>query len=76
METPRPTIDLESPSNRLVEKIRKNELRRRFPKYEKKDYQKMYRVVNKYRRKQNGDEDPDPFAPSYVFYCFHGIRVV
>lgn len=82
METPRPTIDLKSPYNHLVQKVRKNQLRNRVPKYDKKDYQKMYRIVNKHRRKQEQRiklcdviedmEDPDPYSPWYVFYCFQG----
>ena len=51
---------------------------KRIPKYEKKDYAKMYRVMKKFREKQQmllGEEsieDPDPFDRTYVFYCFKG----
>lgn len=75
--TPKPTIDPESPTLPLVEKIRRNEMKKRIPKYEGSDYAKMYRVMKKYRDKQEEllegvDCDPDPFVPTYVFYCFQG----
>lgn len=80
--TPRPTIDPESPTNSLLRKMRRVELTKRIPKYEGKDYRKMYYVMNKYRKKQqerldicDADEDmedPDPYSPWYVFYCFKG----
>jgi hypothetical protein len=76
-DTPRPTIDPESPVPALLRKMRRNELAKRIPKYEKKDYAKMYRVMKKYRSKQEKlleeyESDPDPYDPSYVFYCFTG----
>ena len=77
--TPRPTIDPESMVNSLAYKVRKNEMAKKIPKYGPKDYAKMYRVMKKYRKKQlemleddDDIEDPDPYAPSYVFYCFTG----
>jgi hypothetical protein len=74
--TPRPTIDPESPVPALLIKMRRTEMSKRIPKYEKKDYAKMYRVMKKYRTKQadlvDYDSDPDPYSPSYVFYCFTG----
>ncbi len=76
--TPRPTIDPESMVNSLVYKIRRTELAKKIPKYQPKDYAKMYRVMKKYRKKQlemledDDIEDPDPYDRSYVFYCFTG----
>lgn len=76
--TPRPTIDPESPTNSLLRKMRRVELAKRIPKYEGKDYRKMYYTLNKYRKKQEylladeDIEDPDPFSADYVFYCFNG----
>lgn len=76
--TPRPTIDPESPTKSLLVKMRRNKMMNKIPKYEGKDYHKMYYVLNKYRKKQadllEGDdiEDPDPYSPWYVFYCFKG----
>lgn len=70
--TPRPTIDPESPTNSLLRKMRRVELTKRIPKYEGKDYRKMYYTLNKYRKKQDYEEDPDPFSSDYVFYCFTG----
>lgn len=58
--------------------MRKNEMKKRMPKYEGKDYAKMYRTLKKFRQKQitlldDPDiEDPDPYDTSYVFYCFTG----
>lgn len=74
----KPTIDPESLVNTLVRKIRKQELAKKIPKYGGKEYAKMYRTMKKYRKKQmellddDDIEDPDPYAPSYVFYCFTG----
>ena len=76
--TVRPSIDPESPTNRLLQTMRKNEMKKRMPKYEGKDYAKMYRTLKKFRQKQitlldDPDiEDPDPYDTSYVFYCFTG----
>ena len=81
--TPRPTIDPESPTNSLLRKMRRVELAKRIPKYEGKEYRRMYYVLTKYRRKQRelfatcnmkeDIQDPDPYNPAYVFYCFQGI---
>lgn len=77
--TPKPTINIESPENDLVLEIRKRELSRRITKPTVEDYRKVYRIINKYREKQAqllGDvhnDDPDPFVETYVFYCFTGI---
>lgn len=68
-ETPKPTIDPESPSCKRPNHIRKKIL---------KPDAKEYRTLKKFREKQQallGDddiEDPDPFHPTYVFYCFTG----
>jgi hypothetical protein len=75
--TERPTIDPESPCTPLIQKIRRNEMKKRIPKYEGSDYAKMYRTMKKYRDKQEelldgADSDPDPFVPTYIFYCFQG----
>ena len=80
--TPRPTIDPESPAKLLLMRMRSNEMSKRIPKYVGKDYRKMYYVLNKYRKKQvdkirlcdaeEDMEDPDPYSPWYVFYCFKG----
>ena len=74
--TPRPEIDLESPRVSAQERYR--EFKKLLPKYEKNDYGRMYYVMKKFRRRQQvlldyeDIEDPDPYAPSYVFYCFQG----
>lgn len=53
-------------------------MKQRMPKYAKHDYAKMYYVMYKYRKRQrqlledNDIEDPDPYDPTYVFYCFTG----
>ena len=76
--TPKPTIDPESLVPSLLNKMRHNEFRKRIPKYDKKDYARVYRIMLKYRKKQlelqddDDIEDPDPYDPSYVFYCFTG----
>lgn len=71
-DTQRPTIDPQSPRGKQA-KIK-------FPKCNSKDRAKAYRTLKKFREKQQdllGDdsiEDPDPFEPTYVFYCFKGTR--
>lgn len=74
--TPRPEIDLESP--RVSARERYKEFKKLLPKYEKKDYGKMYYTMKKFRDRQRDllekedVEDPDPYMPTYVFYCFQG----
>lgn len=79
-QTEKPTIDPESPS--VKSRNREKEFYKRIPKYEGRDYQKMYYVMKKYRTRQSellentytepDYSDPDPFDPSYIFYCFQG----
>ncbi len=44
----------------------------------KQEKRRVYYVLSKYRAKQKlllesgSIEDPDPYSPSYVFYCFTG----
>jgi hypothetical protein len=41
----------------------------------------MYHALRKFRNRQrvlldtDDIEDPDPFEPTYIFYCFHGKLV-
>jgi hypothetical protein len=73
-DTPRPSIDLDSPQAAS----RHKEFMKRFPKYDKKDYAKTYSILKKFRNRQQmllnteDIEDPDPFEPTYIFYCFTG----
>jgi len=75
-ETPKPSIDPDSP--KADHKERYKEFLKLFPKYRKAEYGKMYYTVNKFRNRQrilldtNDIEDPDPFCPTYIFYCFTG----
>ena len=72
-ETPKPTIDPESPNTK-----RSDDLRKKISKCDAKDYAKAYRTMKKFRERQQmllGEEsieDPNPFEPTYVFYCFKG----
>lgn len=74
-ETPKPTIDVQSPHLKRLDVYRK-----KMAAYGGRDRAKVYRTMKKFRTKQIillGDksiEDPDPFDPSYVFYCFTGVR--
>lgn len=74
--TPRPTIDLGSP--RACSQERYKEFKKLLPKYNRKDYGKMYYVMKKFRERQRdllekeNIEDPDPYMPTYIFYCFQG----
>lgn len=71
-ETPKPMIDIDSP--------RKDhkDIQRLFPKYNRIDYGKMYYTMRKFRNRQkvlldtDDIDDPDPFYPTYIFYCFTG----
>lgn len=78
-ETPKPTIDPDSP--RGDRKQREKEFLKLFPKYDKADYGKMYYTMRKFRNRQKvlldaeDIEDPDPFMPTYLFYCFKGKLV-
>jgi hypothetical protein len=72
-ETPKPTIDPES----LCLK-RTNDIRKKILKCDPRDHAKAYRIMKKFREKQQrllGEEsieDPDPFEPTYIFFCFTG----
>ena len=74
-ETPKPTIDLQSPCLKRPDLYKK-----KIATYGGRDRARMYRTMKKFRTKQLmllGDksmEDPDPFDPTYVFYCFTGVR--
>lgn len=79
METTlKPTIDVESSVSKNSQKARRIGHAKRIPKYEKNDYAKMYRIMHKYRKRQrellneSNIEDPYPYYPTYVFYCFTG----
>lgn len=70
-ETPRPTIDIDSPPADHPETYKD------FIKYNKVDYARMYYIMKKFRTRQRillGEDksDPDPFMPTYIFYCFTG----
>jgi len=78
-DTPKPSIDPDSP--RADKSTREKEFQKLFPKQSKVDYMKIYYIVNKYRKRQRilldaqDIEDPDPFLPSYIFYCFKGKMI-
>ena len=70
-ETPRPTIDVDSP------RVDHPDIYKEFIKYNKVDYARMYYIMKKFRTRQRillGEDksDPDPFMPTYIFYCFTG----
>jgi hypothetical protein len=72
-ETPKPTIDVDS-----MYLKRSNDIRKKILKCDPRDYSKAYRIMKKFRDKQQmllgaeSIEDPDPFEPTYIFYCFTG----
>ena len=74
--TPRPSIDPESPRGNYRE--RDTEFKKLLPKYDSIAYRKMYYIMKKFRNRQRvllddeDIEDPDPFLPTYIFYCFQG----
>lgn len=79
MDTPRPTIETnlgEGLAALATQRMR--ELKKRMPVLSPTQKRRMSYVLSKYRKKQLallGDEycsDPDPFSPTYVFYCFQG----
>lgn len=67
---PRPTLDvvnLDSPKSLL--KKRRRALKKAIPRDKE-----ARKVVSRLRRRQNRalgsrDDDPDPYDPSYIFYC-------
>jgi hypothetical protein len=67
-----PTIDLESPEADY--RARRKELQSRLPRLDNKT---LY-VLNKFRKRQilllmdEDIEDPNPYLPTYIFYCFTG----
>lgn len=73
---PKPSIDIESPLASTSE--RRKEFNKLLPKYDKISYMKMYHIMKKFRTRQrilldsDDIEDPDPFMPTYIFYCFQG----
>ncbi len=73
---PKPTIDPYSP--RASASQREKDFAKLLPKYDKKDYGRMYYVMKKFRNRQKillgseDIEDPDPYMPTYIFYCFQG----
>ncbi len=72
-------IDIDSPCADY--KQRYKEFLKLFPKYSRLDYGKMYYIMKKFRTWQqvlldkDDIEDPDPFYPTYIFYCFKGTLV-
>lgn len=80
MSTPRPMIDTElSEGLASLNALRKRHFEKRMPVLTPKERRRMSYVVSKYRKKQmallDGEyvSDPDPFCPTYVFYCFQGV---
>jgi len=74
--TPKPTIDPDSP----VASRGKDGLKR-MPKSDSRVRIRACYIVNKFRNRQRAlldcDDitDPDPFVPTYLFYCFQGKLV-
>lgn len=77
-ETPRPWIEVDSP--RAEKGVRHKELKKLLANSGTVDYCKTYHVLRKFRNRQrilletDDIEDPDPFMPTYIFYCFTGNR--
>jgi len=78
-QTPRPNIDTTQPevSKDIINKRRLSQ-KKRMPFRSIEMKQRDYYIVNKYRSKQKTlleeeyDSDPDPYAPTFVFFCFQG----
>lgn len=66
------TIDLDSPE--ADHRARMKALQTRLPRLDNK----MLYVLNKFRKRQilllmdEDIEDPNPYLPTYIFYCFTG----
>lgn len=66
------TIDLDSPE--ADHRARRKALQTRLPRLDNK----MLYVLNKFRKRQilllmdEDIEDPNPYLPTYIFYCFTG----
>ena len=73
MDTPRPTLDVDN---------LKDILRKKHPKYfdcNARDKARIQYVLTKFRKLQQkllepdtDVKDPDPYVPTYIFYCFQG----
>jgi len=82
MYTPRPTVDTDLPvAHEKLQSIRRRQMKERMPVLTPKERRRMSYILAKFRTKQMallGEEtyssDPDPFHPTYVFYCFQGER--
>ncbi len=73
---PRPTLQVDEltfPS--ALRASRKRALLQRLSKWTKPDKQRLYRIMYKFRTKQrtldDDIEDPNPYKPTYVFYCMN-----
>ncbi len=69
-ETPKPTIDIDSPATKRPNDIVKSVIKKN---------RRDYHILKKFRELQidllndSDNEDPDPFEPTYIFFCFTGI---
>ena len=80
MNTPRPTINTDLPEgSSQLQTYRRRQIVKRMPALTAKEKARMSYIVCKFRKKQMallGEDDycsdPDPFRPTYVFYCFQG----
>jgi hypothetical protein len=76
---PRPILEVDDlVYSSTLEKTRKRRLRARMPIEDKHARRRFEYVINKYRGKQRAllekfnIEDPDPYVPTYIFFCFQG----
>lgn len=71
----RPHLDVDNLSvPASLTRSRKAHYRSRLSPWTKEDKQRLYRILYTFRRKQRdltdeNVEDPDPYDPTYVFYC-------
>lgn len=79
MNTPRPTIETDLPTApEKLQSQRRRQHKERMPPLTPKERSRMCYIVTKFRNKQTallgGDysSDPDPYCPTYIFYCFQG----
>lgn len=81
--TPRPELNVDDlDSTVTLHKQRAEEFKKRLPKFTERRKRRIRYILTKFRAKQKEMldkvykdaeyDDPDPYDPTYLFYCFTG----
>ena len=79
MDTPRPTLVVSGASRSRAKTMGIEARFKRVLAYSKEDESQIRKILSKYRSRQTRklgqrDEDPNPYKPSYIFYCLDSRR--